>query len=155
MSLFQELETMLNTSESLTFSITKSGGELTALITPKLSEEPANASDDVKRARAALAMPIRIKATAQELDAGLVDALKDVNVQRNDLSESMTALMDSLKESKKEAKVASQKNPAKGKSKVTPKKGDEVDLDDKPSTEVSGTVAKPESATTAVNPASL
>jgi len=155
MSLFQELENLLNTSESLTFSITKSGGELTALITPKLSEEPANASDDVKRARAALAMPIRIKATAQELDAGLVNALKDVNVQRNDLSESISALMDTLKESKKEAKVASQKAPAKAQAKETPKKGDEVDLDEMPATEVSGTVAKPVSATSAVNPTSL
>jgi len=151
MSLFQELETMLNTSESLTFNIIKAKtGELEILITPKLTAEPDNASDEVKRARGALALPLRIKATATELDHGLVDSLKEVNVQRSDIAESMSALMDTLKETKKETKVASQGQSSKaGKA-----KGDEINLDES-KTEVAGTVAKPASVTTAQNPSSL
>jgi PRTRC genetic system protein E len=97
--MFVALKQLLSQSPSLTMSITGQGNDLTVVVMPK-----PTAGDC-----AALAQPLKLTGTAEELDAGFVEALAQFSTKRLSVVEQVEATTAVLEAGRKEsaAKAAS------------------------------------------------
>jgi len=92
---FQALEAFRGQIESLHLSVAfASGGKLAVTVAPKVTEEAAKKNP-------ALAQTFGFTASAEDLDAGFVQALADVSVVRKDLVDQVAAQAAALGAAKK------------------------------------------------------
>lgn len=91
--MFVALQQLLSQSPSLTMSITGQGNNLTVVVMPK-----PTAGDS-----AALAQPLKLTGTAEELDAGFVEALTQFSTARLSVVEQVEATKAVLEAGRKES----------------------------------------------------
>jgi PRTRC genetic system protein E len=91
--MFVPLQQLLSQSPSLSLSITGQGNNLTVVVMPK-----PTAGDS-----AALAQPLRLTGTAEELDAGFVEALTQFSTARLSVVEQVEATKAVLEAGRKES----------------------------------------------------
>lgn len=91
--MFVALQQLLSQSPSLTMSITGQGNNLTVVVMPK-----PTAGDS-----AALAQPLKLTGTADELDAGFVEALTQFSTARLSVVEQVEATKAVLEAGRKES----------------------------------------------------
>jgi PRTRC genetic system protein E len=91
--MFVALQQLLSQSPSLSMSITGQGNNLTVVVMPK-----PTAGDS-----AALAQPLRLTGTAEELDAGFVEALTQFSTARLSVVEQVEATKAVLEAGRKES----------------------------------------------------
>lgn len=167
MNLFKTLRDTLSTGEKLQLHIEAGkDGQLTVLVLPVLKAAPESLSDAQAQLRGALSIPLRVSATADELDADFVALLTQYNTKRGELVHAMDTL-DQLNEAAKQANKAAQKAQSKVAAKTAqPADKDEDDGERDKEAEsgnqgamagntVQGAVPAPSSTVQATNPDSL
>ena len=144
--LFDTLAKMMGSGEHIVFTIQKDGGDrLCVSVQPMLAQGPENPSEAVQQMRAGLAMPLIVRASAQELDGpGFMKALQDYTDSRLPIVDGLASALVRVKDGLKGAHNASIEQAATGHKTVS-----ETNDDDGPS----GDGESPVSATE--NPESL
>lgn len=112
MKLFQTLAPALATAERVTFTIEKKGNQIIAIVEPHLRAAPENMPENVAQVRAALAFPLRMTGSAQQLDEDFLPMLGQFNETRDVVAENLRSL-ESLKEAANKSSKAV--NKARGK----------------------------------------
>lgn len=97
MMLFEQLSNLLGTGEQLQFTMTRTGnGQLKLLLTPILDQPPEDLPEAAAQARAALALPLTLTATPEELDGGVgggfLAILADYAATRANVKDSLNTL---------------------------------------------------------------
>jgi len=107
--LFHQFNRILTTAESLTFAIEKiDDAKLRIIVNPKLKDAPTGSlSDDDASLRAALALPLIVNASADELDTEFPACLAAYTHQREQLADALSTL-DTLKDATKQAQNAAE-----------------------------------------------
>lgn len=116
---FQSLHRAMRDKESFRFQVTRDGTQLKVVAQPLLGDDPDDfdddRNDDAAQVRAALALPLCLQNTPQELDAQFGGKFQFYGEARQPLVDSFSVLMENLKEASKAAKNATKKthgNPA-------------------------------------------
>ena len=123
MSLFEQMEAILQTAEKVSFSIEKTtNGQLAVLVQPVMRDYP-DCPDGVAQIRGTLSMPVRVVDSATNLDAGFLQKMVAWNQGRSSLAteDSFVRFNESAKEAKASAQkaVAKQAKSAKSKTAAT------------------------------------
>jgi PRTRC genetic system protein E len=100
MSMIAQLAAALLPGERLRFDLARDGEHLTLMIQPTLPRAVEDTESSVACLRAALAMPLRIVGTPEEMDAELPALLAAYGARRADVA-SKSAALESLKEAAK------------------------------------------------------
>lgn len=120
---------MMNSGERLTFTIEAEGDQVKLVLTPKLKaltdaqEKALENNPAAAQARAALAMSLILRGSAEEVVAQFGDRVSKVGEKRAELHDGFSTLMDALDDASKGAKAAG---------KNTGKKASEKKAEDKP-----------------------
>jgi len=113
--LFTQLHAAMRDKEQFKFTITREGELLSAMLQPLLGEAPDNLSDEASQARAALSVPLLLKATPAEFEQTVTGRFSEYNAVRGDLNGSYQALIENLKDASRSAAVSVQsRNKGKG-----------------------------------------
>lgn len=108
--MFEIFLQMLANDERIQFSVTRKGNGLSVLIQPELKGVEQNADDQINQLRGALAIPLYIETTAEELDAnfpmGLAKYAGIRNNAHNALGEALGRVKEGVKEASKKKVVA-------------------------------------------------
>src|SRR5579859_7086340 len=83
--LFSVLEKVLLDGESVAFHLTRKNGTLLGMIVPQLSVLQCaqyQSNSDVERARACLALPLRLEMPAAQMDAEFAERVRGYSAQR-------------------------------------------------------------------------
>jgi len=114
---FQQFSNLLKGAEEIRFCIRKGDdGRLAVLVEPLLKGSPGGEDEATGQLRAALAFPLRIAATAGELDARFLQSLMAYGQAREPAADAFAAALGSAKEAlKPAAQAALQAKPAAAK----------------------------------------
>ena len=114
--LFDTLAKMMGNGEHIVFTIQKDGGDrLCVSVQPMLAQGPENPGDDIQQMRTGLAMPLIIRATAEELDApAFMGALQDYKNARLSIHDGLASALGRVKAGLKGAHNASIQQAATG-----------------------------------------
>jgi PRTRC genetic system protein E len=112
--LFETLAKMMGSGEHIVFTIQKDGGErLCVSVQPMLAQGPENPSEAIQQMRTGLAMPLIVRATAQEFDGpAFMDALQDYKNARLAIHDGLASALGRVKDGLKGARNASIKQAA-------------------------------------------
>lgn len=154
--MFVELKPLLGTAGEIKLTIRADGDKMKVIVSPT--------STDAK-AEIALTRPLAMCETAEELDAGFMEAIRSFTATRTSLAEQVTATTTILKaaeqEQAKKAVTRTNVKPGAGKPGAKPAVDVDVSLkdhgddesDSAPSAEGSSTVTLPASGSSAPKPA--
>ena len=114
--LFESLSKMMGTGEHVVFTVYKDGGDrLCVNVQPMLAQGQDNPSEAVQQMRAGLAMPLIVRASAQELDGpGFMAALEGYTNSRLPVADGLASALVRVKDGLKEAHNASIEQAATG-----------------------------------------
>ena len=101
--MFEIFLQMLANDERIQFTVTRKGNGLSVLIQPELKGVEQNADDQINQLRGALAMPLYIETTAEELDANFPMGLAEYAGIRNNAHNALGEALGRVKEGVKEA----------------------------------------------------
>jgi len=107
MELFEWLSRSLEPGERLRLDIAREGGNLSVLMQPLLKTAPPNLDDERQQLRAALAHPLWLTGTPDQLDRELPEALRAYAHQRQTLQAAASA-WDALDDAIRRAQQAVQ-----------------------------------------------
>jgi len=113
MDLFNLLAGCLGHEERLRFDLGCEGDRLTVLVQPILKAAPPGLDGERQQLRAALAYPLRLTGTAEQLDRDLVTALVAYGAKRQEVRTTaceLDALNEALNQARQAAKA--QRQPA-------------------------------------------
>ena len=146
--LFDSLSKLMSAGEHVVFTIQKDGGDrLCVSVQPMLAQGPENPSEAIQQMRAGLAMPLIVRASAQELDGpGFMKALQDYTNSRLPVVDGLASALVRVKDGLKGAHNASIEQAATGHKTVSETNDDDGSLSDG---------EKPPSTNESVNPVSL
>ncbi len=105
MNLFESLAACLGEDERLRLELHRAGATLAVLVQPVLKAAPSGLDDERQRLRAALAHPLRLTGSPEQLDRELVAALVAYGTKRQDLRTAASDL-DALDEALRHARQA-------------------------------------------------
>jgi len=156
-TLFQAVERVLADGESLKITLARHANGLKLAVQPILVKEPEDASEDIQRIRAGLAMPLMMQGNATQLDEQFLSILTQYADARQETHTNLDALLSTLKESSKHAVKAKSTSKTHG----TPEKPrgkkvrvEKTSVDAKPSVEPEEPENNPETLAT-TNPSSI
>ena len=145
--LFEFFSKLMNNGERVVFTISKDGGDrLCVSVQPVLAQGPENPSEAIQQMRAGLAMPLIVRASAQELDGpGFMTALEEYTNSRLPVADGLASALARVRDGLKGAHNASIEQAATSET--------NGDGDGDGGSSVGG--EKPPSANESVNPDSL
>ena len=107
--LFEFFSKLMNNGERVVFTISKDGGDrLCVSVQPVLAQGPENPSEAIQQMRAGLAMPLIVRASAQELDGpGFMTALEEYTNSRLPVADGLASALARVRDGLKGAHNAS------------------------------------------------
>jgi PRTRC genetic system protein E len=111
MNLFALLSGGLGAEERLRFDLSREDDRLVVLVQPILKAAPPGLDDERQRLRVALAHPLWLTGTPEQLDRELATALAEYGAKRRDLC-AVVADLDALDEGLRQARQATQRQRA-------------------------------------------
>ena len=107
--LFDYLSRLMGDGEQVMFTISKDGGDrLCVSVQPMLAQGPGNPSGAIQQMRAGLAMPLIVRASAQELDGpGFMTALEEYTNSRLPVADGLASALARVRDGLKGAHNAS------------------------------------------------
>ena len=122
--MFKTFAQMLNPDEKLQFTVTRKGDQLAVLLQPVFNGAGSDKeSVEIQNLRAALAMPLYVVTSPEELDRDFPKSLAEFAGKQQHGQSSLDAAMGRIKEAGKQA-ITETKNAAqeagKGKDKLSP-----------------------------------
>mgnify|MGYP000317675541 CR=1 FL=1 len=116
MSLLETLMPLMSEScVKLDLSITAANGDICLRVSPLVGEVNSSATSEVKRLKAALAVPLKINGTLGEIEAGLVERVRGYVVRRNDWEAQLQRVeVAATPSEKKSAKTEPVENESEG-----------------------------------------
>ena len=107
--LFEFFSKLMNDGEQVVFTISKDGGDrLCVTVQPVLAQGPGNPSGAIQQMRAGLAMPLIVRASAQELDGpGFMTALEEYTNSRLPVADGLASALARVRDGLKGAHNAS------------------------------------------------
>jgi PRTRC genetic system protein E len=125
--LFESLSKLMGAGEHVVFTIQKDGGDrLCVSVQPMLAQGPENPSEAIQQMRAGLAMPLIVRANAQELDGpGFMEALEEYANSRLPVVDGLASALVRVKDGLKGGQNASIEQAAAGRKAVSATTGDD------------------------------
>ncbi len=112
--MFNELSPILNQCKNLSLSITPSdNGEITVVMQSKLKPLDSDAPDGAKQLYSALAMPLVLKGSLEELDANFVNLLAEYCQQHQQSQSALEQSIDRIKDTNKAARQTAKSSDEK------------------------------------------